>query len=1239
MELDDKNHINREPSNASPTIDQNIEAGATAMVMKSDRKNMVQGGEKSTLSSSQLINVQELDRENKLEGFIVDPSNSPETNGTSGEALEENHLSRGGHDHVPEVPKQFSPSNTTIKDPSRVSLDGQEVITDGLAPFPYAFLAPAPSRSGDRSGKSHQVTQKNFSSAEQFSNFNTNCPRSENKLMATVWPDGEGQSSSVFVDRSAVGRELAAKPTANPSGKNATLEKSAFCGQEELSNKHVLLIKILCNPTLSWSGNNDHIVLLETVEANLKKFTKREVEQAEEAVKLFSKLGRPSIKDYIEMIKSNRIKNCPVVVDDVRRALKIWGKDVGVLMGRTVRRRPDPLVDEILHRSETDYTILYMDLFFVNGLAFLLSISKGYNLLVIRYTNDRRRETVEKAILETLSVYKKYNVVINGIISDGEGAMGAMKTFIESQGITVEQASKNEHVAIIERAGRQVKERVRSFVNILKYQLTKQMLIYLIYYLVSMINLFPRSTSAIDGVAPKTKLTGKTLDYEVDCRLEFGDYVHANEDNVITNSMKARTFPAICLGPVGNLQGSYYFMNLNTWQVVKRRQWTKLPLPNEIINKINARAEKEELKLGFGDLRFKIGDRDLPDDEIEEEEGEEVLPQENELQNYGQAVPDNYVQEGPVDYEPHYFEEEEDTYEPNYFQEEEEEALAVEDNDAEPEPPDGYNFRDTEQRRKWREKYGFTLWGETVLNTYNVKKALSLYGDEAKESMHKEMLQLYQKGVFSPVHYNELPNKQKVKLLRTLMFLKRKRNNILKSRFVADGSTQLRFLSAVDPSSPTVSTEALFISSAIDGLERRQVATVDIEGAYLHAKMKGEVYIQIEPVIASILISIQPEYDKYKLPNGSLIMRLDKALYGCIESARLFYEHISKTLKDLGFKPNEYDPCVFNKEMYGKQCTVVVYVDDLKISCADGRGVDDVVNDLKKVYGNVNLHKEAIIDYLGMDFDHSKPGVVKISMTAMIDQVIEELNISETARTPAAVDLFHVDEKSPRLEKDKKEKFHSLVAKLLYMAKRARPDILTAVSFLTTRCIDPTVQDWNKLLRIAKYLKGTRDLALSLCAENVIKINSYIDASFACHPDGKSHTGEMITLGGGAVFSKSSKQKLVAKSSTEAELIGLSDGLPHVLWTKNFLQSQGYDTGPAIVHQDNKSTITLAEKGRSTSNRTRHVSIRYFFVKDRIESNEIKVIHTGTEKMVADFFSKPLQGHAFEVHRAVIMNL
>jgi len=282
--------------------------------------------------------------------------------------------------------------------------------------------------------------------------------------------------------------------------------------------------------------------------------------------------------------------------------------------------------------------------------------------------------------------------------------------------------------------------------------------------------------------------------------------------------------------------------------------------------------------------------------------------------------------------------------------------------------------------------------------------------------MNKEMNQLHQKGVMEPVNYTDLTPKQKVRMLRSLMFLKRKRNNVLKSRFVANGSIQIRSMSAVDPSSPTVSTEALFITAAIDAVERRSIATVDIEGAYLHAQMVGEVLMKIDPVIAQILVGIDPTYKDYLLPDGSLVVRLKKALYGCIESARLFYENISKVLENYGFVKNSYDPCVFNKTMYEKQCTIVIHVDDLKISCADHRGVDDVIGELKRVYGNLNVHQEDVIDYLGMDFDYSLPGVVKISMTAMVDQVIEELQVNEKVRTPAANDLFQVDEKSPLLE-------------------------------------------------------------------------------------------------------------------------------------------------------------------------------------------------------------------------------
>lgn len=129
----------------------------------------------------------------------------------------------------------------------------------------------------------------------------------------------------------------------------------------------------------------------------------------------------------------------------------------------------------------------------------------------------------------------------------------------------------------------------------------------------------------------------------------------------------------------------------------------------------------------------------------------------------------------------------------------------------------------------------------------------------------------------------------------------------------------------------------------------------------------------------------------------------------------------------------------------------------------------------------------------------------------------------------------------------------------------------------------------------------------------------------------------IITMGKGAVICKSSKQKIVSKSSTAAELIALSDGVDSAMWAQEFMLSQGYNMKPIIVHQDNKSTIILAEKGKSTNQRTRHINIRYFAVKDMIARGELQIVYTPTEEMIADFFTKPLQGRLFNVACSLIM--
>ena len=148
-----------------------------------------------------------------------------------------------------------------------------------------------------------------------------------------------------------------------------------------------------------------------------------------------------------------------------------------------------------------------------------------------------------------------------------------------------------------------------------------------------------------------------------------------------------------------------------------------------------------------------------------------------------------------------------------------------------------------------------------------------------------------------------------------------------------------------------------------------------------------------------------------------------------------------------------------------------------------------------------------------------------------------------------------------------------------------------------------------------------------------------MDAACAVHPDMRSHTGHVFSLGKGTPVCASTKQKLNAKSSVEAELVGVDDAMPNLLWISYFLKEQGYNSNTPIMYQDNKSAILLEENGsKSSSKRTKHINIRYYFIMDRINSNEIEIKYCPTDAMVADFFSKPLQGKLFKKFRQIIMN-
>ena len=209
-----------------------------------------------------------------------------------------------------------------------------------------------------------------------------------------------------------------------------------------------------------------------------------------------------------------------------------------------------------------------------------------------------------------------------------------------------------------------------------------------------------------------------------------------------------------------------------------------------------------------------------------------------------------------------------------------------------------------------------------------------------------------------------------------------------------------------------------------------------------------------------------------------------------------------------------------------------------------------------------------------MKIDYSIKGKVKIDM---VDYVKKDMladfpkeELQEKSISPANENLFKINEHSPPLSNLKREDFHTMVAKGLFVAKRARQELQLAIAFLCTRVQQPTKEDPGKLARMIQYLNGTQDKCLILEYNSNKKGEWYVDAAFAVYVDYRSHSGATISIGKGSITAFSTKQKLNARSSTEAELVAVDDAMSQVIWSKLFLQHQGIDDIDMTVYQDNK---------------------------------------------------------------------
>ena len=847
----------------------------------------------------------------------------------------------------------------------------------------------------------------------------------------------------------------------------------------------------------------------------------------------------------------------------------------------------------------------------VNGIPFFVTRSRHIHFGTVDVLSSLQATDIAGVLRRVVKIYGHGGFQVTKALMDG--ALAGMHEICNQLQVTLNTTSRDEHVGDIERYIRTVKEHMQDISNTIPFKrMTRNMVMELAKAVVYWLNSVLSSTGVSPTMSPRTIITGQLLDYHKHCRYEFGEYVQTHEEH--DNSLISRTVGAIGLRPTGNQQGGYFFMSLHTGRIINRLHATKLPMPSEVIVRVEQLAKAQNMipSLAFGNRDNRLIMQDINDDD-EPEDAYIPTDEADSTLYYDQEAPltqieddDRTIDNGENNKTTHddipadtiqvddmgtvstvtneittptdtsndqttpLVDVDEEDEQNSAFQSLEEDREAPINTSHDENNPEGEqqsitpattedNVENIPERpidEEMDAKYGVrsTRWNlrqrkqRTYDHKYNehaeiyvaqaqentlattqvpIRRGLKLFGSQGMNAVKAELRQLNDLKVMAA---KPLTVAQKREALGYLMFLKRKRSGKIKARGCADGRPQWAYIPQEDARAPTVSTEAVFMTAVIDAMENRTVAVVDIPGAFMQADMDPGVYMHIDGAMAELLLEIdyamyQPHMVREK-GKPVIYVELLKALYGTLRAARLFWETLSGKLQEWGFILNPYDSCVANKYVNGQQCTITWHVDDLKISHVEEDVVRSVIQKIHKEFGqhsDLSMHIGKRHDYLGMILDFNSPGVLEIDMSDYIQVILQDTpsNLRGTSMVPAAKHLFTTRHDAPKINPQEQEIFHHLTMQLIYLSQRGRPDIRTAVAFLSSRVANPDQDDYMKLGKVIKYLENTMHLTLRLQADKSNLLQWWVDAAYANHPDMKGHTGATFTMGHGSIYSNS----------------------------------------------------------------------------------------------------------------------
>lgn len=448
-----------------------------------------------------------------------------------------------------------------------------------------------------------------------------------------------------------------------------------------------------------------------------------------------------------------------------------------------------------------------------------------------------------------------------------------------------------------------------------------------------------------------------------------------------------------------------------------------------------------------------------------------------------------------------------------------------------------------------------------------------------------------------------------------------------KVRLTAKGCSQKEGIDYDETFSPTPRAKTLMTMLAITAARRMYLRQADVVQAFLKASLKDK------PVYMAM-----PEGRQEYGSNGQkLVWKLNKCLYGLKQAPKEWYDLLTEFLKEWGFAPCHSDPCLFIKRVNGETLMVTVYVDDLLIAGSDLELMKKFEEDISKRFEMKLLGEARWLLGMKVDYDQQE-GVIELNQEAYLKQVLERCRMSNCK----GVDTPMVERmvRGSREEHGFDTTFAHIVGSLMYAAMFTRPDLVQAVQSHIRHLQAVTPEHMKALKRTLRYVRATLGLGLKFGGKNSqgLELYAYSDSDWANDVETRrSTTGYVCMLNGAAVSVGSKLQATVALSSTEAEYMALCAATQDVVYMRRLLEELGVkQKGSTIIFEDNQGCIALAENPVHHQ-RTKHIDVRYHFIRERVESGEIKIVYVPTSEQVADILTKPLAKVKFEKFRTLMM--